>query len=146
MADALFTKRFGSLRPADALAGEAIAKIKDGETIRVEWKRPRNLRMHRLYWSLCQLVAENTQGYTADNISDLIKLSTGHYDVLKTASGKKIYHVPRSISFSLMDQDAFKAFFDRAIDFILAHVLPNTNRPELEREVFERIGIPLEAA
>lgn len=139
-------KSLGGLKPADGRAEELLGKVKLGGTVEVEWKQPRNLKMLRLYWALCQLVAENTEGYNPDNVSDLIKLGTGHYTPLRmpTKDGQSVIHyMPKSISFAAMDQTQFDKFFDSAINFVIQRLLP-VSKSDLEREVYELVGIPME--
>lgn len=135
----MLTKAPGCLKAADEATARVLAGIKMGDTVAVEIKRPRNLRMHRLFWSLMQLVAENQEHYAnAEEVAAAFKVATGHCDYVQTPRG--LVGIPKSISFAKMDQDAFRAFFDRALDYMVEHVIPGLDRKNLEREVHERIG------
>ena len=47
--------------------------------------------------------------------------------------------IPLSISFAKMDQTEFESFYERAMDFLIAEVLPGIDSADLEREVQEII-------
>lgn len=146
MVEALFRKSLGALRPADDEAAELLSKIKDGDTLKVSWIRPRNDKQHRLYFELCKVVAENTEGYSKDHIDKIIRIGVGHYDLIplpcKPGQIPRQLPVERSLSYAAMDRDQFTVYLDKAINYILTTILP-VARADLEREVFERIGIPL---
>lgn len=42
-----------------------------------------------------------------------------------------------------MDEKQFRPFVEKSIDFIIQRILPGSTSTELEREVFERLGIDL---
>ena len=136
---ALFVKDMGSLRSADDQAAEMLRGIKRGEIVMVEVKRPRNLEMHRLFWALMQKVAENQTHYRdAEEVCAAFKIATGHCTYVKTKHG--LVGLPKSISFASMDQDSFRAFFDKAVDFMVSDVLPGVDRKDLTREVEDMLG------
>ena len=103
----------GALRPADQESLDEFSKLPVGKPLHVEVKQPRNAAFHRLYWSLCARIA-NAKGVTAENISDVLKVATGHVTTVSTKSYGRI-HIPKSISFAAMDQTAFREFFERCV-------------------------------
>lgn len=56
-------------------------------------------------------------GAEPENVSDLLKIETGHCTTIKS---KKygVIRLPRSISFANMDQTAFSDFFNRCVTII----------------------------
>jgi hypothetical protein len=128
-----FRRDLASLRAACPAAEEAMRKVGMGQIVEVEIKRPRNLLHHRKWWALLQIVADNMTGVTAEQLNQVIKIRTGHVDVIKTKKG--IIELPKSISFAAMDQTAFEAFFDKAVAFICSEIIPNLGRDELLAEV-----------
>jgi hypothetical protein len=135
-------KHFGALRPVDPVGEDAIAKIKHGEIVAVDLIRPRNGKFHRLFMGgLLALIYENTDGRfkSIDHLLTVVKIGIGHADLITLKDGTERWH-PRSISFAKMDEDSFRAFFNRAVDYIIANILP-VDKPDLEREVYERVGI-----
>ena len=98
MSKVFLTKMGVALYASDPMAEEAIAKIKIGEVIAVEFTRPRNVRFHRWWWGLMSIVATNMPGdYAPEVVCEVIKIRIGHVDVVKTRQGEAF--IPRSISF-----------------------------------------------
>ena len=140
MTESLFIKRGGALYPLD----EAILHgIPDDTVIKCKWTRPRHGQHHRLFFALLKMVFDNqTECKTMDVLLSVVKLGTGHADVVRTAQGF-YFSVPRSISFARMDQDQFNKFFNRAVDFIVADILPGIDKAALTAEVYNLAGIPM---
>lgn len=134
-----FRKDFGRLVPADDAASAALTKIKHGSDVQVEIKRPRNIRHHRKFFALMQLVYQNQEKYdTIEHLVAALKAAVGHCDFLPGRDGGLIA-VPKSIAFAKMDQVSFDAFYDRCIDVIARHFLPGVDSDELRAEVEELI-------
>lgn len=139
MAKGVFKKDLRALRPADPQAEEIMRNLKMGAEVMVEVRQSRNLGMHKLYWALVNLVAENMDGdFKPEVVSDVIKVRAGHVTVVRTAKGEVF--IPKSISFAKCDQAEFKAFFDRAIQVVTSDILPGLDSETLRREVYEMIG------
>lgn len=134
----LFRKDLGSLRPGNAQAEEWLAKQPLGALIQVEAKRPRNVAFNAKFWAMLTIIADNVEGLTPELLCEVVKLRTGHVDVVKTKRG--IVEIPRSISFAAMSEDDFSAFYDRAIAFILSDILPGLNKDDLNREIEAVMG------
>lgn len=131
---ALFRKDLASLRPADRAATETLARIKAGEMVAVEIRRPRNLKHHRWWWKLMELVADNMPGaITPELVCEVIKVRVGHVSVVRTRQGEVF--IPRSISFAKMDEAQFSEFTDRAIRVIVTDILPGLSDTALRAEV-----------
>ena len=138
----MFQKHLGTLRPAEPAAEEMLARIKHDDIVRVEIKKPRNVAMHRKFWTLMNLVFENQDHYkSAEEVCTAFKFATGHYDEQRYVINDETYlhRVPRSISFAKMDQDDFSNFYERAIQFLITNVIPGLDRTDLERELLEFI-------
>lgn len=56
MTDVFMVKRFGQLMPASENDAEVIASLTDGETYKVAITRPRNIRFHRKYFALLDIL------------------------------------------------------------------------------------------
>lgn len=136
----MLRKHAGALKAADDASAETLAGIKMGEVVSCELKRPRNLQMLRLFWALMQKVAENQTHYAdAEQVCAAFKIATGHCDYVQTSHG--MVGVPKSISFAKMDQTEFREFFNKALDYLTAHVIPGLDRAQLEREVNDMIAV-----
>lgn len=73
---------------------------------------------HRLYWSVVRRVASGV-GLEPENVSDLLKLATGHYDAVQTKHYGEV-KLPKSISFAAMGGAEFTQFFQKCLDTIFA--------------------------
>ena len=115
-------------------------RIKPGDIIEVEYVRPRSQQFHKLFWALLKLVADNQEQYGMDEILDVVKIGVGHTRVI-AMPGDFVFRVPKSISFSSMDDDEFAAFFRSAVDYIISDLIA-FDREALLREVYDLAGLP----
>lgn len=142
MTKGVFVRTVGGLQPDDDQAREALQGVAIGALVMCEVRRPRNLKHHRLFWKMCQSVGDAV-GVRAENVADLIKLRTGHYVTVKSASGLHMF--PRSISFSKLDQAGFAKFFDEACAVVCKEFIPHLPPSELRDDVMRMAGIPVES-
>lgn len=127
--------------PADREAAAKLAKMKIGERVRAEIKRPRSGAHHRRFWALCSMVANHhAELNTAEQVCDVLKLLTGHCDVVCMRSTGEVIRVPRSISFSAMSQDEFTDFYRKACDAVVEHLLPGVALREVQEEVLRLVA------
>lgn len=139
MTEYVFRKHLRGLVPMNEQAEDALRKIKQDQDVFVKFRRPRNIFHHRKLFALLNLVCNNLDApVTPEQLLTVIKIRTGHVDVIKTTKG--VIEIPKSISFAAMDQTAFEQFWDKAVDFIVVNVLPGVNRQELETEVLEMVA------
>lgn len=127
-----------TLRPADDAGAEVLQGLKVGAYVYVAVTRPRNIQHHRLYWALCSHIAEAI-GADRENVSDVIKLRTGHCTIVQTKTER--VRLPRSISFAKMDQAEFRVFFERCVKVICEEFLPGQKPSALIREIEQMVGI-----
>lgn len=107
----------------------------------VEARRARNPKFHRKLFALLNLVVQNTDRYpSVDVLLFGLKIAVGHCDILIGTDGTSKFFMPKSISFESMDQIAFDAFYDRAIDVICRCILPGTDSDALRAEVEQMIS------
>jgi hypothetical protein len=126
------------LRPIDERSFEELRKIKDGRTFICEIKRPRNLKHHRKYWALINLISDNLDGVTPEGLSSAVKMMIGH--VVTVQFGDKVIPYPDSISFDKMNQDQFNDFYERAVKAICEFVIPVLTEESVRNEIFEILG------
>ena len=129
-------KHLGALRPAQDQDTEVFGhmKIADGEMVKVKISRPRNYRFHCKFFVMLSIIVSNQDHYKCiDDLLDVCKLRIGHVRTVETANG--IERFPASISFSSMDDTEFSEFYDRAINWMLAEVIPGLQRQHLDAEV-----------
>lgn len=134
----LLVKFLGGLRPVDDAGAALLAKLGIGELVKVEIKRPRNVRFNAKFFAMLNIIFQNQDHYKSiDDLLAVCKLRTGHVIVIQTRDGE--VRIPASISFSAMDDDEFAAFYDRAVAWVLAEVIPGLKRADLDEEVEQRL-------
>lgn len=130
------------LAPCYADDLEKLKRLEHGRDYQVTVTRPRNIKHHRKYWALLNLVFDNLPEELEahfKSVEDLhyeIKLQTGHRDKWTTMGGQEVWRV-RSISFEKMDQTEFEAFYDAALDVITRYILPGIEKQELINQITE---------
>lgn len=113
MADFWAIREGDTLRPYGADSAAAFSKLPFGKLLRIEAKQPRNPKLNRLYWVMVHRIA-NAIGADSENVSDLLKIETGHCHIVKSKKYGEV-RLPRSISFAEMDETAFRTFFDKCV-------------------------------
>ena len=130
------------LEATDIAGIEAIASLSHDELVTVRVTRPRNIKHHRLFFGLLNLVFRSQNYYaTSEHMLDDIKEAVGHYEVVPSKFGGTRRR-PKSINFNSMDQTAFNEFYEKAMHFILTEILPRMDRADLEQRVYEILGGP----
>lgn len=113
-----------------------MARVKFGDIVLLEARRPRNAAHHAKFFAMLGMILQNQEHYKdVEEILDVFKFAIGHTKKIKTARG--IIEVPLSISFAAMDQDQFNVFYDKAIDFMCAEVIPGLQKEDLRKELLE---------
>lgn len=142
MAKYLFRKQGDTLRAVDERSVQGIGKIKNGDLVTVEVKRPRNPNHHRLYWALVSKVWENVDERiypTPETLHAAIKVATGHRTPFVLPDGTQGF-IPDSIAFHKMDQTQFDVFFDRVVSLVCEYFIPGLEEDDLKREVLAMVG------
>ena len=139
---AIFYKRHGALVPYTEEGADALRRIKDGDILEVQFTRPRSQRHHKLFFAMLKIVQDNRDSGSIDELLDIIKIGVGHTNIILVPN-IGLVAVPKSINFASMDQDQFNKFFNRAVDFIVADILPGIDKAALTAEVYNLAGIPM---
>jgi hypothetical protein len=126
----------------DATDIDEFEAIHEGAHVKVMITQPRNIKHHRMWFGLLKATLD-AQDYfrTLDELHDAVKLAIGHSEERRTIDGQTYYH-PKSIAFARMDQIAFRAFFDRAVELIIDRILPHTSQADLEERIYTILGEP----
>jgi hypothetical protein len=142
MIELLCTKSLGRLVPSDAIGMEALKAITEGSTVTARLTQPRNLKFLRLWFALLQVVFEAQNSFISlDHMRDAISIGIGFSEEVVDLDGV-VHVIPKSISFAKLDEDGFRAFFDKAVDLIITKILPLVSRDDLENRVYEILGEP----
>ena len=138
------TKRgTGILIASDEDARVVLARIKDGTDLMIEVRRPRNVRFHRLFFKLLDLIVENTERFgNVDEALLAVKIATHEVDTYIDADTGQVYYIPRSIAFESMDQDRFRRLFNRALYVACDRWLLGLKFEELHTRIFELVDGP----
>lgn len=135
MSEIILCKRLASLIPVDDEGKEVLNSIGQGELVRVKLTKPRNLKHHRKFFSMLQLVFQNQERFpTMDHLLTAVKIEAGLYEDAPIDVNGRLVYIPKSISFARMDQSAFDKFY---LDAIAAccRLLPHLNAEDIEQEV-----------
>lgn len=140
----------GALIPADPQAAEFIGKLKLGQGVTAAIKRHRNPGHHRKYFALLNLAfdawepAANTYkgqavGKNFDQFRNDIVVLAGFYEMAVNLRGETRL-TAKSISFSSMEQDEFEALYNATCNVILARILTNYTRDDLDAVIDRLMG------
>lgn len=114
-------------------------KLKLGETYSVEVKVARNIDFHRKYFALISYAweflseSEVESFKTKENFRKYLEISAGHCDVLFHPRLQEFVEVPKSISFSKMDDTEFSDLYGRVKDSIFFIIGDRVTEDEFER-------------
>lgn len=98
---------------------ETAKKIPLNEPIEYEFKKMRNVRFHRKFFALLNIVYENQEVYNSlDHMRKDLTISAGYYDTRYNFDGLEITEA-KSISFGSMDENEFSEFYNRIVDVIV---------------------------
>ena len=135
MSEVILCKRLTSLIPVDDEGKEVLDGIGQGELVKVKITKPRNLKHHRKFFSMLQLVFQNQDRYpTLKHLLTAVKIEAGWYEDVPIDVRGNPYFIPKSISFARMDQLEFDEFYTQAIA-ACCRLLPHLNAEDIEQEV-----------
>jgi hypothetical protein len=85
-------------------------KIKVGDFVNCDIKKPRNYMFHKKFFALIELVFQN-QDLTddKDNLRAYLTVKAGFYETITSDIG--VMYLPKSISFAKMDEIEFEELF-----------------------------------
>jgi len=134
------TRSVSGLAAADDEAVACLRKIKLGQVVRADVVTPRNLKHHRKFFALLNLVwAATDQWESVEDLLIELKCRLGVVrDVVLRDSGE-VFKVVGSISFGSMDQAEFDAFFERSLR-LLAQMAGGIESETLRREVLNNLA------
>jgi hypothetical protein len=143
MAKIICRKVGRTLVPVDDEGFDALAKVREGRDVTVEFKTPRNPRHHRLFFAIIKFVQDHSErmaGASPDQIKTALKLATGYVETYVDRETGEACYVPKSIAWESCDQTEFAKFFDEACRVIASRWLPEGSTPEdVRRELIEMV-------
>jgi hypothetical protein len=96
-------------------------RIKVGDFLECEIKKPRNYRFHKKFFALIQMIFQNQERY--NNIDDLredLTIEAGYFVKRENIKGELIKRA-KSISFANMDEHEFSELYSAVLDEIVKH-------------------------
>jgi hypothetical protein len=132
--DFYVVRTIGGLKGADERTEEAIKRYGLGEIIRIKMYSGRNIRHHRLFFALLQLVFKNQEKYLSlEGLRFAVTIQAGYVEEIKL-SGDKVTLKPKSINFTSMNQNEFAEFYAAALAAVPV-LLPDFEGVDLESEL-----------
>jgi hypothetical protein len=141
--EVLLAREGNRLGACDPMSADVITAMKHGEQVVATIRRARNPKHHAKFMALVGAVFENQDRYaTFRQVLNAIKIGAGYYDKQPVVIGQFTVEVylPKSISFASMPQDDFEQFYNKAVVYIVTHMVPGLDSADLERRVSEIIG------
>lgn len=125
----------GSLLPAYDSDYEKVKKIKQGDTVKCEVTKPRNIRFHKKFFALMNLVYQNQERYEhIDDLREQLTISAGYCTTTYTLEGVE-QQKAKSISFAAMDELEFGELYNALLDVIVKYF--HFDRIEIEQNLAE---------
>ncbi len=135
---------FALLAPFGAVTEEKVRSLKFNKVVQVRWEQPRNAKQLALLWVLARMISDNSEEYaTPVHVVNQLKFSTGHTVVERyklPVLGWIERTMPASIAYESMSQADFAEWFSRALDVVVADMLPGVSRETIRKEIENSLG------
>ena len=141
MSREFFLKKYQSqFKPFDERGIKVVKRLRDGDIIRCEFWKQRNVRFHRKFFALLKIAFENQDKYDVfEAFRAEVIMRAGYFNTHIHLSGQESFS-PKSISFKNMDQMEFEKLYSAVIDVILKFFLVGMSEEELRRATEGIIG------
>jgi len=109
----------GTFKPAYDSDYEKAKKIKVNELYEYDFKQPRNVKFHRKFFALLNLVYNNQDVYS--NIEDLredLTIEAGYFRLTENIKGQTVKRA-KSISFASMDETGFSDLYNSVVNVVI---------------------------
>lgn len=111
---------------------ENLKKIKIGDEVKAEIKKPRNYLFHKKFFALLNLAFQNQDEF--DNFEKfrfVMVMKAGWFEAIKT--GKGVVYMPKSISFGKMDEFEFEKLYNAMLQEVIT--LIGADKETIENEL-----------
>jgi hypothetical protein len=132
----IYRRTINGFVPANEPAERFAKRSKIGQLVKLEGSHPRNLKHLKKYFALLRTAFPHTEYDHLEQFRHVLTCRMGYCDFVPDGKGG-LQAVPYSISFDSMKDEVFQEFYDNAIDAILKHFLPGTDRADLDEAVME---------
>jgi hypothetical protein len=141
MSELYLRRTLAGLAATDEAGVEALRKIKQGDIVRCEVTRPRNIQHHRRFFAMLNTVwiACGDWKDTEELLTEL-KFRVGLVEtqrVVDRKTGEVLAELvkPGSISFASMNEDQFSEFYNKCVNVICTDMVPGLSDSVLRDEV-----------
>ena len=116
-------------------------KLKIGEIYSAEIKKPRNYKFHKKYFALLNMAYENlneemTRRFPSfENFRSAVQVMAGHYDTSWLLDTGEEIIIPKSISFSSMNEFEFTKMYDNLFSVLMKNVFTGSNKDLIEQQL-----------
>ena len=123
MSKLLVTKTPSGLKPTYESDYDIYSKIPLNETFEIDYKKPRNVRFHRKFFSLLKMAFENQSDYPSlERMRKRLIEVAGYYDEYRAPLTKELVKEVHSISFASMDETEFNTLYN-AVKYVISQWL-----------------------
>lgn len=130
-----FRRTLTGFEPVSPTAKRFFHETKLGDVVKMEGKRPRNLRRHNYYWKMLTVAAENLEAFdSADQLHTAIKATLGLGRWVEVPGASRALFIEDSTSFAKMTEAEFAEFLDAAARAITKHWLRGVAVEQLMEE------------
>jgi hypothetical protein len=133
-------KTRAAIRPATEQDEEKLIRVRNGDLLPVHIRKPRNGRLHRKFFALVNLIAQNHPRLdSVDAVILELKVRAHHYTERITLDGEIIL-LPKSISYEDLEELDFQAFFEKCVKIAGHELLPGIDQGKLDAYLDELAG------
>lgn len=114
---------------------EKAKKITPGEVFTYETKKSRNIKFHRKFFAMINLVFDNQEIYTnVDDLRNDLTIEAGFFTRRFNLEGDEVKKA-NSISFASMDEYTFSEFYNAVLNVVIRHF--GHDKEALETELIQ---------
>jgi len=139
MTKAIYIKSPTGFTPKDDEGRKYWHRFALGDQVMLTFTLPRSLPQLNLFWKLAQIAADNNRDKLSskDEAADCIKMACGLVELQHIKYNGEWFErkKPLSIAFENMEQEPFNAFFEKALAYVCAELVPGLDVETLEQEV-----------
>ena len=109
----------GTLIPAHDSDKELMSNIKAGEIYKYNFSKPRNVKFHRKFFALINLVYQNQDHYSFEDLREKLIKASGHYRIVIDIETGEEERKAKSIAFANMDEVEFSKLYNDVLNAII---------------------------
>lgn len=100
---------------------DKMKKIKVGDFLECEIRKPRNYQFHKKFFALLNMIYQNQDLYNnIDHLRNDLTIEAGYYTLRDNLKGEQVYEA-NSISFSKMNEETFGEYYNKCLDVIVKY-------------------------